>query len=206
MEEVNVGFRFLLVNDWICSLIGKGTVTPIFSKPLNETGLESNDVGSGRYLALTESISIEEVANHLTKGFGTAYGKCLVLIIFHSQNCKKYRRFFSTKIDFKSGCLCGLRLVSRKPSLFTHLGGSILLSSKLHQDTDLLVTGEMGHHDILAATAKGHHVMLFEHSHTERNYLSEILKPRLESILKDDCNIHVFVSKYDKDPIEIYEV
>lgn len=43
-----------------------------------------------------------------------------------------------------------------------------------------------------------------EHSNTERGYLSEVLKPKLEQLLKEgkEEKIDVVVSKVDKDPLE----
>jgi len=86
----------------------------------------------------------------------------------------------------------------------------------------------MSHHDVLAALVKDTSVILCkflniyrlfanynnliiliilgEHSNTERGYLSEILKPKLEQLFKDDDEkdvIDVVVSNVDKDPLEI---
>ena len=36
---------------------------------------------------------------------------------------------------------------------------------------DVLLTGEMSHHEVLAANAEGKHVILSDHSNTERGYL-----------------------------------
>ena len=38
-------------------------------------------------------------------------------------------------------------------------------------DVDVLLTGEMSHHEVLAANAEGKHVILSDHSNTERGYL-----------------------------------
>ncbi|CAO3642604.1 unnamed protein product [Mucor hiemalis] len=73
---------------------------------------------------------------------------------------------------------------------------------------DLYFTGEMGHHDVLAALAKNTNVILCEHSNTERGYLSAVLKPALEKELASERSeegetIEVIVSKVDKDPLVI---
>lgn len=73
---------------------------------------------------------------------------------------------------------------------------------------DLYFTGEMGHHDVLAALAKNTSVILCEHSNTERGYLSAVLKPALEKELANDKSeeseeIEVIVSQVDKDPLVI---
>lgn len=74
---------------------------------------------------------------------------------------------------------------------------------------DLYFTGEMGHHDVLAALAKDTSVILCEHTNTERGYLSAVLKPALEEGLKNDTSeeggepIEVIISKTDKDPLVV---
>ncbi|KAI9478020.1 MAG: GTP cyclohydrolase 1 type 2/Nif3 [Benjaminiella poitrasii] len=73
---------------------------------------------------------------------------------------------------------------------------------------DLYFTGEMGHHDVLAALAQDTSVILCDHSNTERGYLSAVLKPRLEKQLENEKteegeSIEILVSKVDKDPLEI---
>ncbi len=53
-------------------------------------------------------------------------------------------------------------------------------------------------------------VILVEHSNSERGYLSQVLMPRLQSLLRvdqgldqaNDIDIEVFCSTLDRDPIE----
>ncbi|KAI9030936.1 GTP cyclohydrolase 1 type 2/Nif3 [Phycomyces nitens] len=83
-------------------------------------------------------------------------------------------------------------------------GSSVLSPVK----ADLYFSGEMGHHDVLAALAQGTSVVLCEHTNTERGYLSAVLKPALERQLAGERsesgdNIEVVVSKLDKDPLVI---
>ncbi|KAJ8950252.1 hypothetical protein NQ314_007957 [Rhamnusium bicolor] len=60
-------------------------------------------------------------------------------------------------------------------------------------ETDLYLTGEMLHHDVLDATQKGINVILCNHSDSERGFLKEFQKKFQSSELK------VIVSKIDKD-------
>ncbi|CAG8676372.1 11840_t:CDS:2 [Ambispora leptoticha] len=84
--------------------------------------------------------------------------------------------------------------------------GSSILS---HLNTDLYFTGEMSHHDVLAALAHDTSVILCEHTNTERGYLLDVLKPELERILQSsadvniDAQIEVCVSQLDSNPIKI---
>jgi len=57
-------------------------------------------------------------------------------------------------------------------------GGSMLLG----RDADVYFTGEMSHHEVLAAVAAGKHVILCGHTNTERGYLP-ILAAKLRAEL-----------------------
>ena len=90
-------------------------------------------------------------------------------------------------------------------------------------DVDLLFTGEMSHHEALAAIEKGQVVISLFHSNSERGFLAEVLREqledtiegewqavreegkgdeRLEEALADD-DFDVAVSEVDRDPYGI---
>lgn len=75
-------------------------------------------------------------------------------------------------------------------------GSSILNRVK----TDVYVTGEMSHHEVLAATASGTSVILLNHSNSERGYLPK-LATRLTQLLREDWS--VYISTSDKDPLTV---
>jgi dinuclear metal center YbgI/SA1388 family protein len=66
--------------------------------------------------------------------------------------------------------------------------------------SDLYLTGELGHHDVLFALSRGASVVLAEHSSSERGYLA-VLADRLKQRAKGD--IEVLVSEADRDPVEL---
>ncbi|RKP08447.1 GTP cyclohydrolase 1 type 2/Nif3 [Thamnocephalis sphaerospora] len=70
---------------------------------------------------------------------------------------------------------------------------------------DVYLTGEMSHHETLAAVEGQTSVVLCEHSNTERGYLSAVLSGRLESLLRQDglAEATVVCSQVDRDPITI---
>ena len=74
-------------------------------------------------------------------------------------------------------------------------GGSVLAGVK----ADLIVTGEMSHHEVLDFVAGGVTVILADHSNTERGYLAEV-KQRLGTMLE---GVEILVSSVDRDPLEI---
>ncbi|KAL8974322.1 MAG: hypothetical protein Q9197_001442 [Variospora fuerteventurae] len=53
-------------------------------------------------------------------------------------------------------------------------------------EADLLFTGELSHHEALAATEKGQCVITLFHSNSERGYLSSVLREKLTNILKEE--------------------
>ncbi|KAF2656001.1 NGG1p interacting factor 3 [Lophiostoma macrostomum CBS 122681] len=98
-------------------------------------------------------------------------------------------------------------------------GGSLLGNL----DVDLLFTGEMSHHEALAAIEKGQVVISLFHSNSERGFLSEVLREQLEeTVVKEwqtireeesgneevkealsDQEFEVLVSEIDRDPYGI---
>lgn len=85
--------------------------------------------------------------------------------------------------------------------LFQAGSGSGVLAGK---GGDLWVTGEMGHHDVLAAAAAGSSIVLTEHTNTERGFL-----PRMGALVKEHLSatgvkgVPIHVSKIDADPLRI---
>jgi putative NIF3 family GTP cyclohydrolase 1 type 2 len=65
---------------------------------------------------------------------------------------------------------------------------------------DLWLTGELSHHEALAAVANGTCVVLGEHSNTERGYLRELKKRMTEPFGKV---LDVRIAKSDADPFSI---
>ena len=73
-------------------------------------------------------------------------------------------------------------------------GGSVF--ARLDR-VDLLLTGEMGHHDVLAWVARGTVVVLTEHTNTERGFL-----PLLAASLRAE-GLEVRISTSDADPLRV---
>ncbi|KAH9948192.1 NGG1p interacting factor 3 [Amylocystis lapponica] len=88
-------------------------------------------------------------------------------------------------------------------------GGSLLLGVS----ADVYFTGEMSHHEILAAVASGHNIVLCGHTNTERGYLpvlAQKLSQSLESLASDVDPalasslraLEVSVSQADRHPLQ----
>ncbi|KAH6643961.1 GTP cyclohydrolase 1 type 2/Nif3 [Boeremia exigua] len=64
-------------------------------------------------------------------------------------------------------------------------GGSLLANL----DVDLLFTGEMSHHEALAAIEKGQVVINLFHSNSERGFLAEVLREQLEDTIEGEWSV-----------------
>lgn len=64
------------------------------------------------------------------------------------------------------------------------------------------LTGELSHHDCIAAAAEGTSVIVTNHSNTERGYLP-LLQRRLAAALGPDATVDVCVSSIDADPLVV---
>lgn len=74
-------------------------------------------------------------------------------------------------------------------------GGSVLRGAP----ADLLLTGELGHHDVLAHVAAGGTVVLTDHTNCERGFLPTYAR-RIEAALPDT---RVHISVHDADPLRV---
>lgn len=75
-------------------------------------------------------------------------------------------------------------------------GASVLNGVK----ADLFVTGEMSHHEVLDAAARGTSVILSEHSNSERGFLS-VFRERLAVRVPE--SVSVLLSRADRDPLQV---
>lgn len=72
-------------------------------------------------------------------------------------------------------------------------GGLFGAMEKDGEDVDLLFTGELSHHEALAAIEKGKCVICLFHSNTERGFLHGVLKGQLEVTIQEEvCCMHFF--------------
>ena len=78
--------------------------------------------------------------------------------------------------------------------------GAFELGPSTELQSDLYVTGEMRHHDLLALLARGASVVLCEHSSSERGYLAHFR----ERLLKETANaISVAIARKDSEPLRV---
>ncbi|KAJ2235080.1 hypothetical protein IWW45_002884, partial [Coemansia sp. RSA 485] len=166
------------INDWLASLVGEGKVTPITpADPVAAAGQEN--AGTGRLVELATPRPLSEIVADVKSR----------LSLEHIRVARAARHMQDKELISRIAICAGS-------------GESVVGPVS----ADLYLTGEMGHHDVLAAVAKNTSCILGEHSNTERGYLHEVLKARLQEEFDGDSHddaVSIVVSQNDRDPIVI---
>jgi len=136
--------------------------------------LPVRNTGSGRMVTLKERIQLPELITKIKQQLGLS--SLRLALPFDVTN--------QLDVSVKSIALCA------------GSGASVIKNAK----ADVYLTGEMSHHDVLAAVEKGIAVILCEHSNTERGFL-KYFKPRLEKLFEGQITINI--SKEDADPLVV---
>ncbi|KAI9333248.1 GTP cyclohydrolase 1 type 2/Nif3 [Obelidium mucronatum] len=173
------------INDWLA----RGLASHYTSKPIIELDAKRKEIaqsvnqleeaGTGRFITLAEPLTVEELVKRI----------------------KKHLKLSHLRLALPGGSSAAETLI-RTVAICAGSGNSVVTKSK---GADLYFTGEMGHHEVLEATAKGITVVLCEHTNTERGYLGEVLQNKLETLINADGGSHVQVvsSALDVDPLVI---
>lgn len=160
------------VNDWLIDGFGSGLKRAL-QLPRARISLESNReerprVGQGRGLVLDEPRSLDSLLTQMKRRLG----------LQRLRIARHPRHAAGEPIGTIAVC--------------AGAGGSVIADS----GADLLVTGEMGHHHVLGALARGASVVLSEHSHTERGFL-----PMFGQRLAERLGVEVVLAQADRDPL-----
>jgi dinuclear metal center YbgI/SA1388 family protein len=164
--------------DWLLDVVcptapvAREALQPALAVP---AALASSDlpVGAGRIGVLADPVPLAELAAHAARALGVPAVKCA------------------------SAGGASLRRVAVCPG-----AGATLFPDAAARAADVFVTGEAGHHDVLAAVDRGLAVILAGHTHTERGYLPRFAD-RLASVLD---GVAVAVSAADTAPAQMLRV
>lgn len=175
--------------------------------PSSVSGYENSGAGMGRIVRFSSSQTLVSIIDRIGLGLGNPKG--FPIAIPQGKSIDEMR-ISSVAICAGSG-----------GSLFSGLG------KNGQDDVDLLFTGELSHHEALAAIEQGKCVITLFHSNTERGFLSSVLKPQLEKSVKEewdklrqeekengsdgedfeemlgDESVEIHVSEVDRDPYGI---
>jgi dinuclear metal center YbgI/SA1388 family protein len=163
------------INDWLAEGLMKskedGEVRALVREKLNVATGESEG-GEGRLVTFKEPIGMDVL----------------------EQRIKSHLKLSQIQVGYPAD-QDGRPSTIRSIAICAGSGGSMLAG----QDADLYLTGEMSHHEVLAAVASGKHVVLCGHTNTERGYLP-ILARKLLTELED---VEVVVSAEDRHPLAV---
>ena len=149
---------------------GQETVMKVPLQPDSDTPHE----GAGRLCTLKQKTPLSQILQSLTDHLALDYVR---LALPHQHTAEQ------TMIETVALC--------------PGAGGSLF-----HQkiNADLLFTGEMRHHDVLAHSRKGRSVILTEHTRCERGYL-----PLFAKQIEQNLSVEVKCSTIDDDPLHIWQ-
>ncbi|TFK69073.1 NGG1p interacting factor 3 [Pluteus cervinus] len=179
------------INDWLAhGVLGRSTIDVInhpevIGRDISILGAEKRGLdgelegGEGRLVVLPNPIKIGELERRIKAFLGLEH----VQVGYAADGSVSGSG--SSESIIKSVAICA------------GSGGSMLVG----RDADVYLTGEMSHHEVLAAVASGKHVILCGHTNTERGYLP-VLAKKLRDELKD-LGMEVNVSKTDAHPLRI---
>ncbi|KAF9200972.1 hypothetical protein BGZ49_008792 [Haplosporangium sp. Z 27] len=164
------------VNDWLVKGFGSAGTSSVFVPSENPPeGHEKS--GKGRVFTFFEPQPVQRVIDQIKSHLGMTHVRAAI----HPSHVANDRLITTVGVWAGSG------------------------SEMMNHKADLYLTGELGHHEVLEALEQSSTVVLCEHSNTERGYLSDSLKPKLEELLAKDGGevVEVIVSKTDKDPLVV---
>lgn len=172
------------LNDWLADLLcpaqdekTRSVVNSTHVPP--PAGFEGS--GYGRKVEFDQSVTVTDLVKRLAKGLG---GLKYVMVAAPKQPDMTSRRVRSAAVCAGSGW-------------------DVLKSCVV----DVLVTGEMTHHNALRAVMENKVVITVFHSNSERAYLRQRMQPALEAELRKlGGQAQVLISSEDTDPFEIWDV
>ncbi|CAN8104959.1 unnamed protein product [Discula destructiva] len=172
------------LNDWLADILcsAEKSKSRSFCQPTAKpppTGFEG--AGYGRKVEFGQPILVTDLLKRLAKGLG-GMRYCMVAA--------------PKQVD----------LATRKVQSAAVCAGSGFDVLK-NATAEVLVTGEMTHHNALRAVMENKVVITVFHSNSERAYLRQRMQPALEAELnKVEGQAQVLVSEEDADPFKIWDV
>lgn len=134
--------------------------------------------GMGRFAELSQKLTLADALDRIKRHLGLERVRL-------ARAFKHERATSNADIEIQSVAVCA------------GSGGSLLKGVR----ADLYLSGEMSHHELLAACEAGSNVVLCEHSNTERGYIRDRMRGELQQLLGQ--GVAVLMSETDRDPIEI---
>lgn len=195
------------INDWLADTVAKAGRTlgstgadisvlksvkdrmPSFYKPVDAEGTPL-DVGYGRHIRLSKLVQAPELIKQVVKEMGLSMSHVLVARP-RAQSAPWWGNLDSV---MNVGVCAG--------------SGFDIFRDKIDQ-FNMIITGEVSHHDALYATTRNVWVVCLLHSNSERKFLSAKLQDQLTRQLTQHHaykDAVVLVSERDRDPFEFWDI
>jgi len=199
------------VNTWLCSGFPPGSAEPLQLVRARRHAGPSHSVltGPSHWQQVTGEAELSSLlagqqppppvlAHSLPPLPGTGPGRLLTLntpaTLQHCVDCtKELLGLDMVRLGLATGHLMDTKV--RSIAVCAGAGASVVAGSK----ADLVLTGEMSHHEVLDLTQAGVSVLLADHSNTERGFLA-IMQERLTTWLPGTTTL---LSTEDREPLEI---
>ncbi|PWN38126.1 NGG1p interacting factor 3 [Meira miltonrushii] len=179
------------LNDWLARVVSNqqsdvvksdtpSNSLPPAIEPLTKSYESHPNAGQGRIVELKEAISVDQLVSNIKSNLQL---KNVILGLPHNFDPKEARL---TNIAVGAGS-----------------AGSIVTK---YPKAQAYVTGELSHHEALAAVEKGIVVITTLHGNSERGYLRQVLVNKLEKTLasiNSGTPLKVVASQTDSEPLEI---
>lgn len=198
------------INDWLATLLsdtqtGVNGSEELKIVPIERLSLSENErkhprftekCGMGRLVTLPHPVPFKDLVSRIKKGLQLEH----VRVSLPSKVNTTETSLSSSSSDSKVSSVDS-NYVVQTIAICAGSGASVFRSIS-SSEVDVLWTGEMGHHDVLAAKAAGRSVILCEHSNTERGFLKQVLQEKL----KKEIGIKgtVLVASADIDPLSVW--
>lgn len=169
------------LNDWLAEGIGKGAVSAVVPQRLAaEDSQPSRLAGEGRRIELSEPVPLQVLVDRIKVHLGVNS-----LRLASSLRHRRVNEVPGEGELIRSVVVAG----GSGSSIFTH-----------GPRADLYVTGECGHHEVLACLRRGSSLLLTEHSTSERGYLA-VYRERLLQLVGQ--NLSIQLAEADVEPLVV---
>ncbi|RWQ92751.1 putative NGG1 interacting factor Nif3 [Paecilomyces variotii] len=188
--------------DWLCDLV-TGAISPENSTAVTNLSSSSSNYSQPTYVQPPSSITASSATPHTRSTIHPSAGP--VPEGFESAGMGRLVTFakpqpLSSIIDLiargtgnpagfsvaipQSASLDSIQI--RTVGVCPGSGAGVLMKATSSGPPDLLFTGELSHHDALAAIERGSAVVALFHSNTERGYIRGVMRKKLEEALREE--------------------
>lgn len=172
------------INDWLASACGEGTIGPITPSEKVE------GAGEGRIITLSSASTLAEVVGRVKAH----------LSLSNVRVAPRMDAVWESRTgDAEATMAMAAGISVTTAAVCAGSGGSVFAAGAARR-CDVWLTGELSHHEVLAATQAGISVILTDHSNTERGYLPT-LAARIEEAMGGDAAC--IVTELDADPLTV---